>query len=129
MVFSFTYSYLIGISASNPFSEVVSGLISIRLDGKNRCERLITHLGLGFRLRLLRLTDSLPAASVAPLMPPAGGPVKCNWTEHTSPNGIHLLMDTSTTTTEQLVKAKLEVNNCGIVGETKGVSYGCIFVF
>ncbi|KAJ0480422.1 putative WW domain-containing protein [Helianthus annuus] len=87
MVFSFTYSYLIGIIASNPFSEVVSGLISIRVDGKNRCQRLITHLGLGFRLRLLRLTDSLPAASVAPLMPPAGGPVKCNWTEHTSPDG------------------------------------------
>ncbi|MFS7971601.1 hypothetical protein Hanom_Chr09g00834801 [Helianthus anomalus] len=38
-------------------------------------------------------------------MPPAVGTVKCNWTEHTSPNGIHLLMDTSTTTTEQLVKA------------------------
>ncbi|KAF5806473.1 hypothetical protein HanXRQr2_Chr05g0221901 [Helianthus annuus] len=32
-------------------------------------------------------------------MPPAGGPVKCNWTEHTSPDGY------STTTTEQLVKA------------------------
>lgn len=36
------------------------------------------------------VTDSLPAASAAsggPVMPSAGGALKCNWTEHTSPDG------------------------------------------
>ncbi|KAJ0857408.1 putative RNA recognition motif domain, WW domain, RNA-binding domain superfamily [Helianthus annuus] len=41
-------------------------------------------------------TDSLPAASVAPLMPPAGGPVKCNWTEHTSPDGYKYYYNSTT---------------------------------
>ncbi|KAI7725623.1 hypothetical protein M8C21_005380, partial [Ambrosia artemisiifolia] len=42
------------------------------------------------------VTDSLPAASVAPVMPPAGGPVKCNWTEHTSPDGYKYYYNSTT---------------------------------
>ncbi|XP_076925445.1 flowering time control protein FCA-like isoform X2 [Bidens hawaiensis] len=42
------------------------------------------------------VTDSVPAALVAPAMPPAGGPVKCNWTEHTSPDGYKYYYNSTT---------------------------------
>ncbi|KAL8197858.1 hypothetical protein R6Q57_030146 [Mikania cordata] len=42
------------------------------------------------------VTDSLPAAAIAPLMLPAGGPVKCNWTEHTSPDGYKYYYNSTT---------------------------------
>ncbi|KAI3687647.1 hypothetical protein L1987_81347 [Smallanthus sonchifolius] len=42
------------------------------------------------------VTNSLPAASVTPVMPPAGAPVKCNWTEHTSPDGYKYYYNSTT---------------------------------
>ncbi|XP_071701536.1 flowering time control protein FCA isoform X2 [Rutidosis leptorrhynchoides] len=42
------------------------------------------------------VTDSLPAASVTPVIPPAGGPSKCNWTEHTSPDGYKYYYNSTT---------------------------------
>ncbi|KAK9049963.1 hypothetical protein SSX86_031068, partial [Deinandra increscens subsp. villosa] len=42
------------------------------------------------------VVDSLPGASVVQQMPPAGGPVKCNWTEHTSPDGYKYYYNSTT---------------------------------
>nr|XP_043631992.1 flowering time control protein FCA isoform X2 [Erigeron canadensis] len=42
------------------------------------------------------VVDSLPAASVAPVVPPAVGSSKCNWTEHTSPDGYKYYYNSTT---------------------------------